>query len=577
MTDTTQLSTSKTGQKERKFMDQIIVPHETSGTILTCDEGISFWGGVNADNGVVQDAHHPQHNQSLAGKIVLMPTSRGSCSGSGVLLELVLNGHAPAALIFHEAEDILTLGALIAAKMFECPLAVLRLSKDSYDRLTHCTHAHITADQIVADGVVLTLTPLETDILALTAQDQAMLEGTEGHAVQLAMQVIQTMGAAQAATRLTDITRGHIDGCIYAGAANLTFANAMQQMGARVKIPTTTNAISVDFDNWQNQGVPSLFGTPASQLAAAYVAMGARPTFTCAPYLAQDRPQVGEDIGWSESNAVIFANSVLGARTVKHPDFFDLFVALTGRAPLADVYLSENRQAMVRLSIDLPSNHSEAIWPLIGWVAGQHAPDRVPRIDGLEHAGIVEDDLKALCAAFGTTSAAPMLHIKGVTPEGERAPHPDAPCIKITKTMLAQAWIALNSGPEQVHLVALGSPHFSLGETRIFADLMAGRMCTAETACIITMGRETGQQAQTEGLIERLEASGVQVFHDLCWCSISEPVFPPDARNLVTNSGKYAHYAPGLSGRTVRFASLAECADAAVEGHLAAGLPDWLV
>lgn len=558
-------------------MDQIVVPGDASAAVLVCDEGVSFWGGVNAESGIVQDAHHPQHGQSLAGKIVLMPTSRGSCSGSGVLLELALNGHAPAALVFHEAEDILTLGALISGRMFSRPLPVLNLSKDSYDRVAALDHARIDAGHITGERVHIPLHKLDTETLHMSSQDQAMLEGAQGPAVQLAMEVIRVMGAAQGATRLIDVTRVHIDGCIYAGPANLTFAEAMENMDAQVKVPTTMNAISVDFDNWQDQGVPSLFGTPARRLAEAYLTMGARPTFTCAPYLAHDRPVAGEDIGWSESNAVIFANSVLGARTVKHPDFFDLFVALTGRAPLSDVYLPENRQARVRLSVELPDEFDEAIWPLIGWVAGQCAPDQVPRLEGIGGSDLKEDDLKALCAAFGTTSAAPMLHIQGITPEGDIAPSVDAPRISVTQDMLRKAWKTLNSGPERVDLVALGSPHFSLDETRRFAKLMDGHKCNAAVACIITLSRETEGQARAEGLLDILETAGVQILHDLCWCSISEPVFPPKALHLVTNSGKYAHYAPGLSGRTVRFAGLAECAKAAVEGHLAAGLPDWLV
>lgn len=235
-------------------MDQIIVAQDVQAEVLACDEGLSFWGGVNADTGHIQDAHHPQHGASLAGKIVLMPTSRGSCSGSGVLLELALNGHAPAALVFHEAEDILTLGAFIAARMYDRPVAVLRLSKPSYDRLAALPRARIVGNTI--PDLDLTLDRLKVDTLRLSTLDQAMLDGADGPAVQLAMQAIQTLGAAQGATALTDVTRGHIDGCIYAGSANLTFANTMKNMGAQVKIPTTMNAISVDFDHWQDQGVP---------------------------------------------------------------------------------------------------------------------------------------------------------------------------------------------------------------------------------------------------------------------------------------------------------------------------------
>lgn len=557
-------------------MDQIIVAGNISGPVLVCSEGLSFWGGVNADTGILQDAHHPQHGCSLVGRILMMPTSRGSCSGSGVLLELAMNGHAPAALVFHEPADILTLGAFIAARMFDRPVAVLRLSRKSYDLLATKSEAHIEEGRIVADNMVLELSPLDLTALVLSSDDMAMLKGAQGEAVKLAMEAIFTMGVVQGATRLTDITRTHIDGCIYAGRANLVFAQTMMEMGARVKVPTTMNAISVDQDNWRTQGVPPAFGLPASQLAEAYVKMGASPTFTCAPYLADDRPQLGEEIGWSESNAVIYANSVLGARSVKHPDFFDLFIALTGRAPLSGVYLTENRHAQVRIAIDLPTLYDEAIWPLIGWVAGQHAPDRIPLLEGLEDAEIGDDDLKALCAAFGTTSAVPILHIRGVTPEGDQKAKPDAEVITVTRVTLARAWRQLNTGPAEIDLVALGSPHFSLSETRRFAKLMMGRKCNQATTTIITLGRATYALARGEGLLTGLESAGVKIVQDLCWCSISEPVFPPNARNLVTNSGKYAHYAPGLSGRSVRFASLADCATAAINGRLESGLPAWL-
>ena len=558
-------------------MNQIILAHDASGPVLASDEGISFWGGVNAETGVVQDAHHPWHGQSIAGKVLLMPTSRGSCSGSGVLLELAMNGLAPAALVFHQPEDILTLGAFIAGRMYDKPVAVVRLTEADFDRLSTCASITMNGHNLQAEDLLLALTPLATDQLELSDNDLAMVRGDDGLAAQLAMEAIQVLGAAQGATRLIDVTRGHIDGCIYAGPANLAFAEAMEKMGARVTIPTSMNAISVDLERWQDHGVPDFFGAPASRLAQAYVEMGARPTFTCAPYLNDtDTPQAGEHIGWSESNAVIYANSVLGARTVKHADFFDLFVAMTGRAPLAGVYLDKNRRAQVRLKIEMPKGNDTAIWPLIGWLAGQESPDCVPLLEGLEGAEISEDDLKGLCAAFGTTSAAPLLHIAGITPEGMMPPAPNTDVRHITKAMMAVAWEQLNSGPEQVDLVALGSPHFSLSETRCFAEHLANRECAEHVTTVITLGRETFAAAESEGLVDRLETLGVRILRDLCWCSISEPLFPPKARHLVTNSGKYAHYAPGLSGRTVRYAGLEHCASAAVTGRLEKGLPDWL-
>lgn len=551
-----------------------ILGGNASGPIIATTEALSFWGGVDPATGRIIDVHHPLHGTCITGGILMMPSTRGSCTGSGVLLDLALTGRAPAALLFCEDEDVVTLGALIAAEMFGHSLPVLRLTRAAFDALAAQPMAQIDATTITAGALSLPVTPPATSALVLPPADQAMLEGAQGVAVQQAMRIICAMAANQGATRLIDVTQAHIDGCIYASPANLTFAEKMADLGAKVCVPTTMNAISVDRSNWQAQGVPPLFGGPAARLADAYVRMGCQPSFTCSPYLLDSAPREGESIAWAESNAVIFANTVLGARTAKHPDFLDLCIALTGRAPLAGVYLDAPRRARRIVEVELPEGIDDGFWPLIGYLAGQRAPDRIPLLRGLAAAAPGRDDLKALCAAFGTTSAAPMLHIAGVTPEADAPPAPDADHATITRADLRAAWQKLNAGPEAVELVAIGSPHASLSECRALATALAGR--AVQIAVIVTAGHAVIRQAEAEGTLAALLASGVQVLPDLCWCSISEPVFPPLTRALMTNSGKYAHYGPGLSGRAVRFGSLADCVTAALTGRVAVALPDWL-
>ncbi|WP_422001839.1 aconitase X [Roseovarius mucosus] len=557
-------------------MPDLIVAAEVQGPILLCDEGLSVWGGVDPQSGRIIDAHHPQRGQSLAGHVVMMPTSRGSCTGSGVLLGLAFAGTAPKALIFREGEDILTLGALVATRLFDRPIAVLRLSASDYDRLSQQSHAKITATHLRAGDLEMPLTSVASEGLTLSDSDRAFLAGEHGEAAQLAMEIITTLAAAQGAPSLTDVTRVHIDGCIYASPAFLTFARAMADKGGRVRVPTTMNAISVDHANWRAQGVAEDFGLPASQLADAYVEMGARPSFTCAPYLLEDKPVAGEDIAWAESNAVIYANTVLGARTVKHADFMDLCIALTGRAARSGVYLDQNRAARRIIDIDVPEGIDDAFWPMLGWIVGQVAPDRIPLLRGLEGLNPSEDDLKALCAAYGTTSASPMMHIEGITPEADMPPTPDADHARITAADFARLWSGFNQGADKVDLVALGSPHFSAAECSAFAALMEGRQVNPAVATIITLGRGTLSTITASGVKARLEAAGVTIVPDICWCSISEPVFPPSAKVLMTNSGKYAHYAPGLSNRAVRFGSLAQCAKTAQSGMAPTTSPPWI-
>ncbi len=551
-----------------------IAPGTANGNVLVSQTGLSFWGGVDPGTARVIDVHHPLQGQSIAGAILMMPTSRGSCSGSGVMLDLALNGRAPAALIFSEPEDILTLGALIAAQLFGRGIPVVRVCSEALAQLADQSSLTIDADAILGNGIRIPISESPISRLALSEEDQWIRDGRDGRAAAFAMQVVCTVAAQQGATQLIDIHRGHIDGCIFAHEANLIFAERMDEMGARVRVPTTINAISVDRLNWPSQGVPIPFGTSASRLADAYVRMGCQPTFTCAPYLLDDSPQQAEAIAWAESNAVVYANSVLGARTPKHPDYLDLLIAMIGRAPLSGVYRDEERQARVILEFDVPSAADDAVWPLVGYLAGLKSPDRIPLLRGLGKAAPDSDGLKALCAAFGTTSAAPMLHVEGVTPEAAGAAAPDTPLIHLTRDDFAWAWRQLNQGPDSIDLIAIGSPHASLKECGLLAQMLDGR--PARVPVIVTAGRQTIAQARAQGTLAALQAAGVMLIPDLCWCSITEPVFPPAARSVMTNSGKYAHYGPGLSGRTVRLGSLRQCADAAVTGVSSLEPPAWM-
>jgi cis-L-3-hydroxyproline dehydratase len=557
-----------------------ILAGSAEGHPIATQEALSFWGGVDPATGRVIDVHHPLQGVCLTDRILFMPTSRGSCSGSGVLLDLVLTGRAPAALVFCEEENVLTLGALVAAEMFGKPLPVLRLARPDFETLSTAQRIAISDNAIASETLAVELLPHAGTALSLTQSDRALLDGSNGAAVRQAMRIICAMAAQEGATRLIDVAQGHIDGCIYASPANLTFAERMAEMGAQVCIPTTMNAISVDRCNWRVQGVPADFGLPAARLADAYTRMGCKPTFTCSPYLLESAPKRGDAVAWAESNAVIFANTVLGARTAKHPDFLDLCIALTGRAPESSVYLDRNRRAQRIVEVELPDTFSDAFWPLIGYLAGKAAPDRIPKLRGLAAARPSPDDLKALCAAFGTTSAAPMLHIEGITPEADEPADAGADSVSISRADMAQAWLDLNQGPEEIQLVAIGSPHASISECRALADALTtaldGRSRDSDVAVIVTAGKSVIGAVRNDGTLARLQHAGVQVLPDLCWCSISEPVFPSRTRAVMTNSGKYAHYGPGLSGRQIRFGSLADCVDAALTGRVSSSLPCWL-
>ena len=190
----------------------LFVENEAKGQIFTCSESLSFWGGVDPNTGEIIDSHHPNHGSSLTDKIVLMPSSRGSCSGSGVLLQLARNNLAPAAIVFTEAEEILTLGAIIAAKLFDSPVAILRLPAKIYEELSYASFAEIKYDTLEFSNKSIPLTKPNTHLVKQTKADRNMIIGREGLAAKIAMEVICVMAAVQDTNELIDVSRAHIDG-----------------------------------------------------------------------------------------------------------------------------------------------------------------------------------------------------------------------------------------------------------------------------------------------------------------------------------------------------------------------------
>ena len=264
-------------------------------------------------------------------------------------------------------EAIITLGVIVAEELFGRSIPVLCVGAETFASLRTVGAARISAESRSA----------QTTAIHLTDDDQAVLTGEHGKAAAVAMRIVLRMAEIEGADGLIDITRAHIDGCIYTGPGGLAFAEKLKDLGGRVKVPTTLNAISVDQRGWRVQGIPPAFGEPASRLADAYVAMGAEPTFTCAPYLLDDRPERDEQIVWAESNAVVFANSVLGARTMKYPDYLDICVALTGRALKAGCHLDAERLPGLRIRLSSLEKVDDSLYPLPHRHAGtRHHPRR---------------------------------------------------------------------------------------------------------------------------------------------------------------------------------------------------------
>jgi len=548
------------------------VAGEASGPPLHSALALSFWGGVDPMTGVVIDRHHPLAGLGIAGKILVFPGSRGSSTGSGVLLELLLNGVAPAGMIVERGEEVLTLGAIIAEELFGRRLPIVEVDPAIMPKVAAAPTLWIKGDVVADNSLALSREPQQraaTPRLRLSDRDRGLLDGAAGQAAQKAMRIVLRMAEIVGAEELIDVTRAHIDGCIYTGAGGLAFAEHFRDLGGRVAVPTTLNAVSVDCRHWRDQGVATDFGEPAQRLAEAYVALGASPTFTCAPYLRDSVPTLGEQIAWAESNAIAYANSVLGARTMKYPDYLDLCIALTGRAPAAGCHLVAGRRPTLRIEVAPPRDIDDAFWPLLGYLVGQKSPSDIPLLVGLEDSRPTQDDLKAFSAAFATTSGAPMFHIAAITPEaGLYEKTRDPRSLALTPADLRAAWRELNSAEtEAIDLVAIGSPHVSGRELRALAELCRGKNKNAETDLVITGGRSILDDPENAEALGVLQGFGARIISDTCWCMLGRPIIPDRVRTIMTNSAKYAHYGPGLVGRPMRFGSLAACVEAARTGR----------
>jgi hypothetical protein len=418
--------------------------------------------------------------------------------------------------------------------------------------------------------------------LNLTETERAMLNGDQGPAAKMAMTILVRMAEVSGAKELLEIAGAHIDSTVYIGDAGLEFAERLANLGAKVAVPTTLNVSGLDEHHWQEWAVPSEWARQAKRQMDAYQSMGTIPTWTCAPYQTAHRPQFGQQIAWGESNAIVFANSVIGARTERYPDLFDICCAITGRAPAIGLHLTENRAGELLLQLkDIPEalEQSDDFYPVLGHFVGKISRDRIPVIDGMAVAP-TEDQLKALGAASASSGGVALFHIVGVTPEARtvesafqgRQPQQS---LDVTMDLLREARAELTHTESDIlDLVVLGSPHFSLAEFKQLEPLVAGKRKNPNVKFLVTSSRAMTQLAKQIGILDSLQKFGAQLTVDTC--ILTTPMLPLEIKRLMTNSAKFAYYTPGLLGRQIAFGSLRDCVNSAIEGKIVRDDSLWL-
>lgn len=419
-----------------------------------------------------------------------------------------------------------------------------------------------------------------TMAVKLTARDKAFLDGRHGEAAQMAMRIIVRMAEVCDASELMDVTQAHIDGCGLLSETGLEFAETLAAKGGKVTVPTTLNMGPLDLQNWRRFGVDEDFAARAIRQAKAYTDMGCIPTWSCAPYQGYLTPRFGQQIAWGESNAICYANSVLGARTNRYGDFIDICAAITGRVPQCGLHLKKNRkgQILVRLmDIDPVILHVDIFYAVFGHLLGSLAADKIPVIEGLPPS-VSGDQLKALCAAAASSGAVALFHAIGVTPEADtfeqafKGGQPEQ-IIDIRLQDLQKARSDLSTAEEgaKLDLVVLGCPHFSFDEFRelaahVRAQTEKGKTLHDGVRFIVVSCQTSYALLQRSDFLEALNDFGVEITLDTC--VFHTPMVSVSTKVIMTNSGKCAYYAPGELGVQVAFGSIAECVDSAIKGRV---------
>lgn len=411
--------------------------------------------------------------------------------------------------------------------------------------------------------------------LQLNALDNALLNGDFGPAAASAMAILAAYCEAIGAPSLLDISGAHVDGCLYHGQASLDFVERLAAQGGRVRVPTTLNVGSLDLIHPELIRLDSAQQAPRRRLMQAHEELGCVSSFTCAPYQTLFRPSFGEQIAWGESNAIVFANSAIGARTNRYGDFIDLCCAMTGRAPAWGLHLSENRRGQILFRVaELKDSRAatDGLYVAVGLLIGAQAGEMIPVIEGLPPPRD-EDQLKALGAAAASAGAVGLFHAVGITPEAPSladAFHgkPPEAIAEIGPDDIAGALRQLSNAPEGSPLAAvcLGTPHFSRREWQRFLPLLRDFAPRGGVPIYVNTGRATLAALEAEGLLDGADEYGLVVVADTC--TYVTAILARLDGVVMTNSGKWAHYAPGNIGARVAFGEIEDCLASAAAGRV---------
>ncbi|MCX6767306.1 MAG: aconitase X catalytic domain-containing protein [Candidatus Micrarchaeota archaeon] len=392
--------------------------------------------------------------------------------------------------------------------------------------------------------------------MKLTKEEQDMLAGKHGNAAKKSMEILVALGEIYGAENMIPVFSVQIAGVSYhnLGDAGLDYLEELSRDG-KVRVLTTLNPAGMDLEDWRKLGISEDFAAKQLKVVDAFSKMGVIPSCTCTPYFVGNLPRFGEHIAWSESSAVCFANSVLGARTNREGGPSALAAALTGRTPNYGMHLDKNRQPQAIIKVK-PKLKTVPDFGELGYAIGKKIGNKIPFITGVKSANT--EQLKSFCASIATYGGTALFHIKGITPERVKKPAGEA--VEINSGDLEAARAAMNDDcvPD---FVSLGCPHASLNELRRIAELLKGKKVAVETW--IAVARPVKELADKAGYSGAIEDAGAKLACDTCMV-----VAPLKGRFkcMATDSAKACFYARGTNNFKVRIGTVEQCIKAAVSG-----------
>jgi len=384
----------------------------------------------------------------------------------------------------------------------------------------------------------------------LTSAEERILSGENGEVMERMFRLLVRLGEIYGADRMIPVNSAQVAGVSYKSISDpgLEFLEDYAGKGAKVKIVTFLNPAGMDIEDWQKLNIPREFAQKQLRIMNAFKKMGIVVSATCTPYLAGNLPRFREHIAWSESSAISFANSVIGARTNREGGPSALAAAVCGLTPNYGLHLDENRRPQMLVEVDAKLEDS-ADFGALGYVVGKQVKNRIPYFRGIKDAD--SDQLKALGAAMAASGAVALYHAEGLTPEAHSMETKGLEKLAVTSKDLDETFSKLTTGKEP-DIMILGCPHSSLKEIMTVARKLDGKKL--KKPLWVCTSRMVKEAANRMGFTQIIEASGGKVVADTCM--VVAPIEDIGYKTTAVNSGKAANYLPGFCKQAVIFGRL---------------------